>query len=151
MRRQLRAMSGLHAITASTPFPDAEVQRIMLNVYAAYDELVAGRGTDEHFNRIAVVLNIGVIRAEDGGNGAPAVAVFKDAQQALMECDALQARHGRYGFTGPGLQAMREALILYEDILRASTPLQMHQGQQEVMRRAQQGHVRAQEHRSVDS
>jgi hypothetical protein len=55
--------------------------------------------------------------------------------QALLEADARRQTHGSYGFDGPGIQAMNDAIGAYEDIMGASTGLQMEAATSEVYRR----------------
>lgn len=132
---------GLHpldAITACQPFPEAEITRILLKVHDAFVHLRTGGTDPEMFDRIAAVLNVGMVRSE--AIGQQGVEVFKVAQAALMQVDQFFGTHRRFGFTGPGLEAMKEAIALYEEILRASTPRQMADAQQECMRRIQRGH-----------
>lgn len=145
-RRARPGMHPLDAITACQPFPEAEITRILLKVDSAFEHLSTG-GTDvEQFDRMAAVLNVGLIRCEEiAGSQDPTrsagVALFLRAQAALMEADEKLGRHGKFGFTGPGLEAMRDAIALYGEILKASTPRQMDQAQQECIRRVRAGHV----------
>jgi hypothetical protein len=137
-RRKLRP--GLHpldAITASLPFPDAELTRILVKVHDAFACLRNGSCDVDLFDRMAAVLNVGMVRCE--AIGPEGVEVFKEAQAALMKADELFGANGRFGFTGPGLEAMKTAIELYEQILRASTPRQMADAQQECMRRVRAG------------
>lgn len=136
-RKHRPGLHPLDAITACQPFPEAEVTRILLKVHAAFEHLSSGGSDVDQFDRMAAVLNVGMVRSE--GIGEQGVAVFKAAQAALMECDELLGRHKRFGFTGPGLEAMKEAIALYEDLLRASTPRQMAQAQEECIRRVRAG------------
>lgn len=137
--RQYRPrLNPLDGIAACQPFPEAEITRILIKVHSAFEAVRTG-GTDvDQFDRLAAVLNVGMVRSE--AIGEVGVEVFKAAQAALMEADALYGRHGRYGFTGPGLEAMKEAIALYEQLLRLSTPLQMTKVQEECMRRLRAGH-----------
>lgn len=131
---------GLHpldAITACQPFPEADIARILLKVDAALEHLSSGGTNIDHFDRMAAVLNVGLIRCEQIGEEG--VVIFKAAQAALMECDALYGRHKKFGFTGPGLEAIKDAISLYEQILRASTPRQMDDAQRECMARVRRG------------
>jgi hypothetical protein len=132
-------MGGLFAIGASQPFPPSELTRILIKVNDAFGELKNGTTSDEMFDRMAAVLNVGMVRCEVIGQGG--VEVFKAAQQALMSCDDLKSRHGKYGFTGPGITAMQDAIALYSEILKASTPLQMERAQQECIRRIRAGQI----------
>ncbi|MCY1550534.1 hypothetical protein D9M68_867970 [compost metagenome] len=75
------------------------------------------------FDRLAACINVGLVRAEqiDPLCVTPMVA----ARDAMIRCDGIRGRHGRYGFDGLGLQAVVVALDVYEEILRNSTPRQM--------------------------
>jgi hypothetical protein len=126
-------------LMAARPMPASEVTRIMVKVHDAFARLRSGETDPDLFDRLAVVLNVGLIRCESIGQVG--VDVFKAAQAALMEADDIYSRHGRYGFTGQGLDAMKEAVALYEEILAASSPLQMAKAQNEVMRRIKDGEV----------
>lgn len=137
-RRYHAGMHPLDKIAACQPFPEAEITRILLKVHDAFAQLRNGSKDPDLFDRLAAVLNVGLVRSEDIGQQG--VEVFKAAQAALMEADRIFATHLHYGFTGPGLEAMRGAIALYEEILQASTPLQMHQAQEECMRRIRAGH-----------
>jgi hypothetical protein len=55
--------------------------------------------------------------------------------EALRECDRIQQKHGRYGFTGPGLVSVADAIKLYEGILRLSKSIQMQRALEEAARR----------------
>jgi hypothetical protein len=43
----------------------------------------------------------------------------------MYSCAEIYKRHGRYGFTGPDILAVNDAINLYEDIVRLSTPKMM--------------------------
>jgi hypothetical protein len=127
------------AIAASQPMPEDQVTRIMIKIHDSFAHLRSG-GTDvDLYDRLAIVMNVGMVRSEEIGQAG--VDVFKAGQLALIDADRFHSTHGRYGFTGRGLEAMREAVALYGEILAASSPLQMHQAQQEVMRRFRTGQV----------
>ncbi|MNY35119.1 hypothetical protein D3C86_1695040 [compost metagenome] len=95
----------------------------MTKLHDAFCQLRAGSIDDDMFDRLAACINVGLVRAEqiDPVCVAPMVA----ARDALIRCDGIRGRHGRYGFDGPGLQAVAAALDVYEEILRNSTPQQM--------------------------
>ncbi|CAN7477654.1 hypothetical protein [Variovorax paradoxus] len=96
----------------------------MTKLYSAFADLKAGSTDDDLFDRLASTINVGMVRAEqiDELCLAPLLA----ARDALIRCDAIRGRHGRYGFDGPGLQAMAAGLEVYEEMVRKSTPQQMH-------------------------
>lgn len=137
-RKHRPGIHPLDAITACQPFPEAEITRILLKVHDAFVHLRTGGTDPDKFDRMAAVLNVGMVRSE--GIGQAGVEVFKAAQEALMRCDEFYGTHRRFGFTGPGLQAMKDAIALYEELLKASTPRQMADAQAECMRRVRAGH-----------
>ena len=96
---------------------------VMLKLHDAFCQLKAGTTDDDFFDRLAACVNVGLVRAEqiDPVCVAPMVA----ARDALIRCDGIRGRHGRYGFDGPGLHAMTAGLEVYEEMLRNSTPQQM--------------------------
>jgi hypothetical protein len=136
-RKHRPGLHPLDAITACQPFPEAEVTRILIKVHDAFAQLRNGSADVDLFDRMAAVLNVGMVRCE--AIGQQGVEVFKRAQEALMEADRFFGSYKRFGFTGPGLVAMRLAIALYEEILRASTPRQMADAQQECIRRISAG------------
>ena len=89
----------------------------------AYEKLKAGNATIEEFDQLAAAINVGLIRAELIDPLAEQTMV--KAVSALLHCSELHQRHGRFGFFGPELLAMNDAMDLYEEILRMSTPKQM--------------------------
>lgn len=110
-------------IAASLPMHEAIGDDIMIKLHAAFADLQSGSADDDLFDRLAGAINIGIIRAEQ--IDALCVTPMLAARDALVRCDAIRGKHGRYGFDGPGLQAVAEALELYEQMLRNSTPKQM--------------------------
>ena len=66
-----------------------------------------------------------------------AVDVMLGAQRAMNEASAIYERHGRFGFTGTGIQAMADALDLYGQIVAMSTPRQILEAAQEARRRVE--------------
>ena len=51
------------------------------------------------------------------------------AAEALQRCRERWEKLGKWGLDGPGLVALREAIDIYEAILRASSPQQMENAQ----------------------
>ena len=128
----------LHTIVASRDDTSPKhALEISNKIRVAYQLLRDGQGTDEHFDRVAAALNVGMIRAE--AIGQPVVAGIVKGMEALMDADRLNGSHGRYGFSGPGILAMNCALDLYDEILRNSTPRQMQLAAEEGARRMRRG------------
>jgi hypothetical protein len=96
---------------------------IMTKVYSAFADLKTGSTDDELFDRLSTHLNTVMVRAEQIDELC--LAPLHAAADALRRCDAIRGRHGRYGFDGPGLQAMTAGLQVCEEITRNSSPRQM--------------------------
>lgn len=110
---------------------------INIKLRTAFHAMRSGQGTEDDYITLACAMNVGLMRAE---RIAPSLeATMLDGQRALLDCAELSQRHGRFGFTGPGLQAMDAALDAYEAIVGASTPNQMQQALHETIARMQRG------------
>ncbi|WP_445287666.1 hypothetical protein [Variovorax atrisoli] len=124
-RRAKNPTTWANVIAARQQTPQAIADATMTKLYSAYADLKAGTTDDDMFDRVAAAINVGLIRAEQ--IDAACVAPMLEARDALIRCDAIRGKHGRYGFDGPGLRAMAAGLEVYEEMLRKSTPLQMRQ------------------------
>jgi hypothetical protein len=120
---QRDSMASIHVLAANSEQPEANANRIMLTLRVAFEKLKSGTEDHDQFDRLAAAINVGLIRAEP--IDPLAEKTMAAGVQAMMACGCIFERHGRYGFTGPDLLAMNDALDLYENILRLSTPKQM--------------------------
>ena len=118
----------INVISGNQEQPEWNVSEIMVKIRTAYELLKSGHATDDHFDRVGAALNIGLIRAES--IDPLCEQTMQGGVDAMYHCAGLHERHGKYGFTGPGIVAMNDAVNLYEDILRLSTPLQMQDAQE---------------------
>lgn len=115
------AWTGVIAASQQMAMPVAD--DIMTKLHSAFADLKNGSTDDDLFDRLAAAINVGIVRAEqiDPACVAPMLA----ARDALIRCDDIRGRHGRYGFDGTGLLAMAAGLEVYEEMVRKSTPQQM--------------------------
>ena len=113
----------------------SKVTTLMIELHSCFDAMKNGTTDTELFDRLGASMNNGLIRAE---SIAPeAVDVMLGAQRAMNEAGVIYERHGRFGFTGAGLQAMADALDLYGQIVAMSTPRQILEAAQEARRRVE--------------
>ena len=113
----------------------SKVTNLMIELHSCFDALNNGTTDVEMFDRLGASMNNGLIRAE---SIAPeAVEVMLGAQLAMNEASAIYERHGRFGLTGTGIQAMADALDLYGQIVAMSTPRQILEAAQEARRRVE--------------
>ena len=113
----------MRTISGNRDQEEANADLIMLKIRTAYELLKSGHATDEHFDRVASAMNVGLMRAELIDPFCE--HTINQGIEAMYGCAGIFERHGKYGFTGQGLLAMNSAIDLYESILRMSTPKMM--------------------------
>jgi hypothetical protein len=106
---------------------------IVVKVRTAFERLKSGSGEPADFDRVGAAINVGLVRSES--IDPLAEQTMQAGADAMVECDGFWQRHGRFGFTGPGLTAVTDAIELYEGIVRMSKPIQMERAVEEVARR----------------
>lgn len=124
------ALLPLRILTLARPYDAHETVDDHIKTRAAHERLVHGTGMQDDFDRVAIAINLAKVRALDIDESL--ADMLERAQDAMAACKARYLRCGRFGFDGPGLQIMAEALDAHEAITDASSPLQMHQAQQVV-------------------
>jgi hypothetical protein len=110
-------------ISGSTTYEDDNLDTTLIKIYAAFDALKKGDGTDEHFDYLAAAINVSFVRAQD--ISPTLVEQLQHAQDAMNACGRRMQQHGKSGFTGPEMQHVALAIEAHEEILRHSTPIQM--------------------------
>lgn len=125
MKRRANPTTWAAAIAARQAMSPAIARDIMAKLYSAFGDLKAGSSDDELFDRLAAAVNVGIVRAEQINPAC--IEPMLAARDALIRCDDIRGRHGRYGFDGPGLLAMAAGLEVYEEMVRNSTPQQMRE------------------------
>lgn len=128
-----RPTAWFDAVASSRPPPDEHATLVMNRVRSAFEALKNGTTDCAQFDRLAACINVGMIRAE--AIDPLCEQTMAAAIAALGRVDAIFGRHRRYGFSGLDLQAVAEAVNLYEEILRNSTPHQMEAAVNESARR----------------
>lgn len=120
-------------IVGNQDMPEDHAEHILVKVKAAFELLRTGGGETKHFDRVANAFNVGLVRSE--AIDPLAEQTMRAGADAMIRCKGIWQRHGRFGFTGPDLIAVADALELYEGILRLSKPLEMERAVIEVERR----------------
>jgi hypothetical protein len=113
----------INVIAGNQEQPAWNVAAIMVKIRTSYELLKSGHASDADFDRVGAALNIGLIRAES--IDPLCEQTMLRGIDAMYVCSGLHERHGTYGFTGPGIVAMNDAVDLYEEILTKSKGRQM--------------------------
>lgn len=148
-RRAADPTAWARALSNSQPTGHAEAVRITNLIRIAFENLKAGTGDADDFSRLAAAINVGIVRGE--AIDQEVVDVMNRACEALLECSRRFAQHGRFGFAGPELAAVADAIDWYSQILEASTPNQMEAAVHESMRRITRGDGYEPAHSANDS
>jgi hypothetical protein len=125
--------SWFDAVVNSRPPPEDHATTVMNKIRAAFEALKNGTTDCALFDRLAATINVGLIRAE--AIDPFVVQTMVSAVEAMGRCDEIYGRHKRYGFQGPDLHAVADAVNMYEGILRNSSPHLMEQAVLESARR----------------
>ena len=131
--RAKRHTAWFDAIVSSRPPPEEHATTVMNRVRTAFEALKNGTTDCAQFDRLAACLNVGMVRAE--AIDELCVQTMIVGRDALIRADGIFGRHQRYGFHGPDIEAVTDAVNLYEEILRNSTPHQMEAALNESARR----------------
>ena len=132
----LNAISRCRQYGDSEIFPGVETgtaenaQRAMLYTRTAFESLRSGSTAPENTNdydAMAHCVGISLIRAIEiaGGEDNPMLDILRPARDSVERMRQRWQRMNVWGFDGPGLQQMVDAIDIYETILEASTPAQM--------------------------
>lgn len=124
--------AAIDKATACRPFTEAETATAHALTALAWQALQDGTGTENDFDRVGKVINLAKIRALEIDQGL--ATALELAQDAMTACKARHTKHGRFGFTGPELLAMRDAMAYQVEIVNASSAEQMRRAYQ-VMRK----------------
>lgn len=142
---QRRKQAPVAALVSRQPMGQAfprEVEQTMLKAHTHLGMLVRGAvpaDDEETHDYLCHVVGISKIRVMDIGLANKAqggIAAANDllltlnaAAQGLLRARERHAKTGAWGLDGPAIEALRESLDIYEEVLRASSATQMEHAQ----------------------
>jgi hypothetical protein len=145
MKYQAKAGRAVKALGNSRPMGESDPERVRdltLKTRAHLDMLVKGlvpSGDEETHEYLCLVVGIAQIRICDIGlankaTGGIEVAnelllTLNAAAQGLLRAHQRHAESGCWGLDGPAIEALRGAIEIYEEVLRASSAQQMEHAQ----------------------
>lgn len=132
-------VAGLRLLDHSRPYEPGEMVSEHVLTRAAYERLRTGCGDEADFDRVSMMLNIGLVRAED--IDALLVETIMRGQMAFVRCKDRFLRGLSFGFDAQGLQDVPEALDVYEIIVDSSSPQQLKLAIREAYRRIMGGEL----------
>lgn len=117
------ALAGLRVLDHVRTYEPGEMTAEHVKTRAAYELLRTGHGDEESFDRVSMILNVGLIRAE--AIDASLVQTIQAGQMAFVRMKDRFLRGLGFGFDADGLRDVPESLDAYEAMMDASSPLQM--------------------------
>lgn len=125
MKRPRDLMASLRLLSAARMGSADDAARKAV-VRTMFDRLRGGIGTADDFDCVAKALNTAKIRALEIGEPR-LIDDLQAGQLAMTECRRRYMELGKFGFAGPEVKSMLDAILVYEEIERASSVLQMEQ------------------------
>ena len=132
-------VAGLRLLDHSRPYEPGEMVSEHVLTRAAFERLRTGCGDEADFDRVSMMLNIGLVRAE--AIDALLVETITRGQMAFVRCKDRYLRGLAFGFDAQGLQDVPDALDAYEAIVDASSPQQLKLAIREAYRRIMGGEL----------
>jgi len=129
--------AGLVLLDRARPYEPGEMIAEHILTQEAFNRLRDGKGNEADFDRVSMMLNIGMIRAES--IDLSLLKTMQRGQEAFVRMKGRYLRGLSFGFDAEGLQSAPEALDAYEAVLDASSPLQMLNAIREAYKRISNG------------
>lgn len=120
-------------MTKLQPFTPEELTRLELPIRVSFEAMKSGKGSQSDYQDLADAINVAMVRAE--AIDPMAELMVLKARDAMMRLLERFTRTGRWGFDGPAIAQVEEAVEFHEQLLRLSTPQQMIDALREVYRR----------------
>ena len=121
------------AIWRSRPMAQSEQRSIALDVHLAWQAMLDGTATVEHFDSLAMAINVVDALAIELGEAAKEIT--QPAKDALQGIRDRYLRLKRFGADAQALKYIPPALDLHDECLKACTPNQFHRALEAVARR----------------
>ncbi|MCM2543891.1 hypothetical protein ACVCII_24095 [Burkholderia glumae] len=110
--------------------------------HIALDEMIHGRGTEEHWSTVACALNITLVLAERVKKGVPGwIELTNRALAGVVRSRDRARRVGAWGFDGEALADVKEALVLHDEQMAIFNKGEIMAALAEVHRRIDAGEV----------
>ena len=108
----------LHAIEGARITPRDELDQLLMRELSALDAFTHGKATIQEWQDLAALNNLAQTLAKTGC-GIEVMTDCHAAQEALVDSARRAEITGRFGLTGPGIQAVRN-VIEWHDLQRSS-------------------------------
>lgn len=121
--RSFNKSAPIEVLLNSEPHYPGEKAGDHIKTRAAFERLCQGSADEDDFDHVAMTINIVKVRAMEIDTAL--ADQIERAQDAMQRCKLRYLEHRRFGFDGPGMQQVLEAIEAAEAIIDASSPQQM--------------------------
>lgn len=136
--KKRRKVDPLVAFLAGQPIPSTQRTDLDLTMLIPFDEMKAGRGTQDHWAMLASSANVAVMLAELGVLNQE-MESFKAAQDALIETRDRGEKTGKWGLSGQAMTLVSAVLELHQEQYRVATRRQVERAIKIVHERVMSG------------
>lgn len=138
--RNVDRMAGFAVLERRTPMTVAQVTDLGIAYHVALDEMIHGRGTEEHWSTVVCALNITLVLAE-GGPGYDVIEIIKAALDGAVRSRERAQKTGKWGFDGGALTEIKVALEIHDAQMALVSKADVVRALAEVHRRIDSGHA----------
>jgi hypothetical protein len=139
LAKQSDGLEPMRLLNIARQYEPGEMLQEYVITKSAYIRLRDGYGNEPDFDRVSMILNVGLLRAEQIDQ-----SLCETMMRGLQAMERMRDRYMRgltFGCDAQGLQDIPEALDAYEVVMDASSPLQMMQAIQGAYKRITNGEV----------
>ncbi|MDR5825814.1 hypothetical protein [Caballeronia sp. LZ043] len=138
--RAISRTIGIDVLERRTPMDKGQTTDLGIAYHVALDEMLKGRGTEEHWSTVVCALNITLVLAERG-YGEELIGTVKQALDGAVRARDRARKCDRWGFDGDAMNDVRRAMELHDEQMRVATKAVVLAALAEVHRRIDAGHV----------
>lgn len=114
--------ASLNRVRLAQTYKPEDAERLELMARSSWHALKTGQGTEEDFDVLGGMINVGLVLAKDIDELV--VDVFDRAIGSMQEMQARHRRVGKFGADAQALQNVPEAIDLLAQLYENITPLQ---------------------------
>lgn len=138
--RAVNRTAGFAVLERRTPLDISQTTDLGIAYHVALDEMIRGRGTEEHWSTLACALNITLVLAETGP-GLDSLGIIKSALTGIVRSRDRARTTQKWGFDGDALIDIKIALEVHDAQIATVTKAAMQGALAEVHRRIDSGDV----------
>lgn len=137
-----RANAALLAIGMQHKLDRSQLDDLGKEIHVGIVRIRTGNGIEQDYHNFAAMVNVSMVLSERGiGDEPENQMIIRDAQEALLRLHERAGRLGKWVLDGPGLQAIKNSVTLFELQINGLTRDSARSAIEEVYRRQAQGRV----------